>query len=212
MTKGARYSTFKESSTRDFWITGKMRQRLASNWLLEYCCGSCYAGQKAASRSESNDESNEMDGKKNLESNVESQIPSIDSVKSKNDGQLTEENPLTKHDCGMSKDDETFLTSSVNKERGSLANHKNDSSTDTSDSKSKSSFSSGTLSGGMKRVIGSLPVLPKKEKKSLSVNDEKKASQSDSELRYPTSIFVKCSKQYGQQRASAINIPELIIS
>lgn len=208
MAKGARYSTFKESSPGGSWITGKMTQRLASNWLLECCCSSCYAGQKAAPRSDSND-ANETDRKKNLEPNVESQIPSIDSVKSKNE--LTEEIPLTKRDYGVSNDDE-FLRSSVNQEAASLTNHKDDSSIDISDSKSKSSFNSGILSGGMKRVIGSLPVLSKKEKKSLSVNDEKKASQSDSELGYPTSIFVKCSKRYGQQKASTMNIPELIIS
>lgn len=199
MARSARYSTFKESSPGSSWITGKMTQRLASNWLLECCCSSCYAGQKAAPRSESND-ANEMDRKKkNLESNV-------DSVKSKNE--LTEEIPLTRRDYGVSNDDE-FLSSSVNQEAASLTNHKDDSSIDP---KSKSSFNSETLSGGMKRVIESPPVLSKKEKKSPSVNDEKKASQSDSELGYPASIFAKCSKQYGQQEVSTMNIPELIIS
>lgn len=208
MTKGTRYSTFKKSSTRSSWTIGKMTQRLASNWLLECCCGSCYAKQKTVSRSELND-ANEMDKKKDLESIIESQI-STDSVKSKNDNQVTEEIPLTKLDYGVSKDDE-FLTFSLNREEASLANHKDDSSIDISDSKSKFSFDSETLSAGTKRVIGSLPILPKKEKKSPSVIDEKKASQSDSELRYPTSTFAKCSKRYGQQKVSAINIPELII-
>lgn len=209
MAKGARYSSFKESSTRDSWTIRKITQRLTSNLLLDCCCGSCYTGQKTASRSESND-ANEVNGK-NLESIIKFQIPSIDSIKSKTDNQLTEEISLTKRDYGMSKDDE-FLTASVNTEGVLLRNHKDDTSTDTSDSKSKSSFSGETLSSGMKRVIGSLPILPKKEKKSPLVNDEKKASQSDSELGYRTSIFNKCSKRYGQQKMSTINIPELIIS
>lgn len=207
MVKGARYSTFKESSIRGSWTTGEMAQHLISNWLLECCCGSCYARQKAASRSKSND-ANEIDRKKNLEPIIELQILPIDSAKSKNGDELTtEEIPLTKRDYGVSKDDE-FLTSGVNKERVLLTSPKNDSSINISgDSKSKSPFG-----GGMKRVIRSLPVLPKKEKKSLSVNDEKKASQSDSELGHPANIFAKCSKRYGQQKVSVMNIPELIIS
>lgn len=208
MANGARYSTFKESSTPGgSWITDKMTRYLASNWLLECCCSFCYAGQKAAPRSESNDAS-ETDGKKNLKSNVESQIPSSDFVKSKSE--LTEEIPLTKRDYGVSKNDE-FLRSGVHQEAASPTNHKDDYSIDTSDS-NKSSFNSGTLSGGMKRVIGSLPVLSKKEKKSPSINNEKKVSESDSELGYPASIFAKCSKRYGEQKVSTMNIPELIIS
>lgn len=208
MTKG-RYSTFKESSTRSSWTTGKMVQRLTSNWLLEYCCGSCYAGQKGISHSELND-ATETSRKKNLESVNEMQVLSIDSTKLRNgDQHATEEIPLTNRDYGVSKDDE-FLTSIVNKET-SLTSQKDNSSIDTSDSKSKSSFSSETLSSGMKLVIESLPVLPKIEKKSLPVN-EKKASQSDSELGYTASIFARCSMKYGQQKVSARNIPELIIS
>jgi len=212
MAKNARYSIFKESPTRGSWTTGKMAQRLASNWLLECCCGSCYVGQKAASRLKSND-ANETGRKKDEESIIESQISPIDSAKLKNDGfhRLTmEEVPLTKRDYGVSKDDE-FLTSSVNEE-ASLTSHKDDFLIDISDisSKNKSSFDSETRSG-MKHIIGSLPVLPKKETKSPSVYDEKKASQSDSELGYPASIFTKCSKRYEQQKVST-NIPELIIS
>lgn len=208
MAKDTRYSTFKKSSTRGSWTIGKMTQRLASIWLLECCCGSCYAKQKTVSCSELND-ANEMDKKKNLESIIKSQI-STDFVKSKNNGQVTEEIPLTNRDYGVSKDDE-FLTFSLNRKEALLANYKDDSLIDTSDSRSKSSFDSETLSASTKRVIGSLPIL-KKEKKSPSVNDGKKASQSDSELAYPTSIFAKCSKRYRQQKVSAINIPELIIS
>lgn len=202
-----RYSTFKESSTRSSWTTGEMVQRLTSNWLLECCCGSCYAKQKAVSLSKSNG-TNEMDGKKNLEPIIESEIPPIDSAKSKDVGELTtEEIPLTKRDYGVSKDDE-FLTSSVNKERVLLTSRKNDSSINISgESESKSPFGS-----GMKRAIGSLPVLSKKEKKSPSVNEGKKASQSDSELGYPPNIFAKCSKRYGEQKVSTMNIPKLIIS
>lgn len=207
MANGARYSTFKESSTRSSWTTGKMAQRLTSNWLLECCCGSCYAKQKAVSRSKSND-ANETDGKKNLEPIIESEIPPIDSAKSKNVDELTmEEIPLTKRDYGVSKDDK-FLTSSVNKERVLLTSRKNDSSINISE-ESESKFPFGS---GMKRAIGSLPVLPKKEKKSPSVNEGKKASQSDSELGYPASIFAKCSKRYAEQKVSTMNIPKLIIS
>lgn len=210
VAKGARYSTFKESSTRKSWTTSKMVQRLASNWLLECCCGSCYKGQKTASRSKSND-ANEMNRKEKTES-IELQISPIDSAKLENDSRLTlEKIPLTKCEYEILKDDEFLQTSNVNSEV-SLANRKDDILIDTSDSKSKFSFGSGTLSNGMKCVIGSLPILPKKEKKSSSVIDEKKASQSDSKLEFPANIFAKCSTQYGQQKVSAMNIPELIIS
>ncbi|KYN17542.1 Synaptotagmin-like protein 5 [Trachymyrmex cornetzi] len=200
----------KKSSTRKSWTTSKMVQRLASNWLLECCCGSCYAGQKTDSRSKSND-ANKMNRKEKTES-IELQILPIDSAKLENDSQLTlEKIPLTKREYEISKDDEFLQTSNVNSEV-SLTSRKDDFSINTSDSKSKFSFSSRTLNNGMKCVIGSLPILSKKEKKSLSVIDEKKASQSDSELEFPASIFAKCSTRYGQQKVSAMNIPELIIN
>jgi len=209
MAKGTRYSTFKEFSTRKSWTTSKIVQRLASNWLLECCCGSCYVGQKTDSHSKSND-ANKMNREEKTES-IELQISPIDSVKLENDSRLTlEKIPLTKREYEISKD-EFLQTSNVNSE-ASLASRKDDFLINTSDSKSKFSFATGNLNNGMKCVIGSLPILSKKEKKSLSIINEKKASQSDSELEFPASIFAKCSTRYEQQKVSAMNIPELIIS
>lgn len=198
--KSARYSTFKEPPIRGSWTTGKIAHRFASNWLLACCCGSCYAGQKAVSTSRSN-------GEKIPKSVVESQIPSIDSTKSEDGSELAmEEILLTDRNHGVSKN---VATQDVAEDDTSLINRKNGSLIDTSDSKSKTSSSSGALSNGTRRVMGSLPVLPSKEKKSAS-NDEKNVSESDSEIGHPARIFAKCSKRYRQQRA--INVPQLIIS
>ncbi|KAG5329143.1 SYTL5 protein, partial [Acromyrmex charruanus] len=162
------------------------------------------------SRSKSND-ANKMNRKEKTVS-IELQISPIDSAKLENDSRLTlEKIPLTKREYEILKDDEFLQTSNVNSET-SLASRKDDFLINTSDSKSKFSFGSGTLNNGMKCVIGSLPVLSKKEKKSLSVINEKKASQSDSELEFPANIFAKCSTRCEQQKVSAMNIPELIIN
>ncbi|KYM77494.1 Synaptotagmin-like protein 5 [Atta colombica] len=198
-----------EFSTRKSWTTSKIVQRLASNCLLECCCSSCYAGQKTDSRSKSND-ANKMNREEKTKS-IELQISPIDSVKLENDSRLTlEKIPLTKRKYEISKD-EFLQTSNVNSE-ASLASRKDDFLINTSDSKSKFSFASGSLNNGMKCVIGSLPILSKKEKKSLLIINEKKASQSDSELEFPANIFAKCSTRYEQQKESAMNIPELIIN
>lgn len=146
-------------------------------------------GQKTASTSGSNEE-------KILKSTVESQNPSNNSVKSGNGVELAmDEILLTDQNHEASKNDETRDV----EDDTFLMNGKNDSSADTSDAKSS----------GMKRMIGSLPVLPRKEKKSPSFNDDKNVSGSDSEIGY-SSLFAKCSKRYRQQRV--INIPQLIIS
>lgn len=198
MTKNARYSTFKESPIRGSWTAGKIAQPFPSHWLLLCCCDSCHTGQKIASTSGSNE-------KKIPKSGDESQTPSIDSAKSEDGNELAMEEILV-HDHGViSKNDAT-----QNEDGTLLINRKNGSSTDTSDSKSKSPSGSRALTSGMRRVIDSLPRLPRKEKKSLSPNDEKNVSENDSEIGYPASIFAKCSKRYGQQKA--INVPTLTIS
>lgn len=182
-----------------------MAQRLTSNWLLECCC--CYTRQKPvrASMTGSGDANEMAERRKSLQPIVESRTPSIDSSKSRNNMELSmEEIVLAKPDCGVSKDDEDVTEN----EEASLTDHKDD-SIDTSDFRSKSS--SGSTLSGMKRMIGSLPVLPRKEKKQLSSNDEKKAPESDSEIGYPTNVFVKCSRRHEQQKVP-MNIPELIIS
>lgn len=191
MTKSARYSTFKESPIPGSWTTGNIAQRFASNWLLASCCGCCYMGQKTASTSGSNEE-------KISKSAVVSQITLNNSAKSENGVELAmEEILLTDPDHEASKNNGTR---DVTEDNAFLMNDKNDSLADTSDSKRN----------GMRRAIGSLPVLPRKEKKSSSFNDCKNVSESDSEIGYPASLFAKCSKRYRQQRA--INIPQLIIS
>ncbi|KYN06734.1 Synaptotagmin-like protein 5 [Cyphomyrmex costatus] len=203
-------SAFNESSTRKSWAISKLVQRLDTNWLLECCCGPCYVGYKTAKRLKLN-EANEIDRKEKTES-IELQVSPIDSVKLKNDSRLTlEKISVTKRDDYEILEDDKILISSVNKEI-SLTSRKDDFSIDTSDSKNKFLFSSETRSNGMKCVIGSLPVLSKKEKISPSVIDEEKASQNDSELELPASIFAKCSTRYGQQKMSAINISKLIIN
>lgn len=190
MTKSARYSTFKEPPIPGSWTTGNIAQRFVSNWLLTCCCGCCYMGQKTASTSGSNEE-------KISKSTVESQIPSNNSAKSGNGIELVmEEIPLADEDHEASKNE----TRDVTEDDAFLMNDKNDSSADISDSKSS----------GMRRVIDSLPMLPRKEKKSSSFNDDKNVSESDSEIGHPASLFAKCSKRHRQQRA--INIPQLIIS
>jgi len=106
-----------------------------------------------------------------------------------------EEIPLVDEDHEASKNETRDVT-----EDDAFLMNKNDSSADISDSKSS----------GMRRVIDSLPMLPRKEKKSSSFNDDKNVSESDSEIGHPASLFAKCSKRHRQQRA--INIPQLIIS
>ncbi|EZA46725.1 Synaptotagmin-like protein [Ooceraea biroi] len=210
LTSGARYSTFKESSIRDSWTTRKIAQYISSIWLLDCCCGSCYARQRTASTSRSNG-ANEAN-KKNI-SAVESQIPSNDSVKSKDDIELAMEDVLMKRDYEVTKDNvlsTTLDTSNDKNEEALLINHKDDSSLNSSDPKYRSSISTKTLSSRMKRMIVDLSVLPKKEKKS-AVADEKKASENYSEeTEHPTEIFTKCSKRYAQQ--TMFKIPKLIIN
>lgn len=188
-TKGARYSTFKESPIPGSWTTGNIAQRFASSCLLACCCGCCYTGRKTGSSSGSNED----------EEIPKSAIGSpSNSAKSGNGVELAmEEISLTDQDHGASDNDGTR---DVTEDDAFLMNDKNESLPDTSDSKS----------GGMRRAIGSLPVLPRKEKKSPSFNDCKNVSESDSEMGYPASLFAKCSERYRQRRA--LNIPQLIIS
>jgi len=203
MTKGARYSTFKESSIRDSWTIRKIAQFINSICLLN-CCGSfCCAGQRTSLTSRSN----EAD-KKNI-STVESEIPWNDSVKSESDIELTMEDILTKRDYEVTKDSvlSTTLDTSKNEEI-SLINRKDDSLLN--NSKYRSSSSNTVFNSGMKRMIINLPILPKKEKKSL-VDDEKKVSESNSEETDLTNTFTKCSKRYMQQKTATV-IAELIIS
>lgn len=209
MAKGPRYSTFKESSNRDSWTTRKITRYITSIWLLSCCCDSCCAKQRTASALRSNG----TNGAKKR-ANSKSQIPSDDSVISKDDVRLTMEDVLTKRDYEVTKDNvlSTALDNCKNEEAASLINRKETSLTDSSDANNQPSTSNKSLSSGMKRMIISLPVLAKKEKK-LPVDEEKKASESESqETERPTTIFTKCSKRHKQENSSTINIPKLIIS
>lgn len=210
---GGRYSSFKEPSVGGGSRTAeKIARRFGcSNWLLECCCGSCYAN----SASHRND-TNETRDKEISEPAVEtSRILSSDitELRAKNGVELaTEAILLAKRNYEESKDDRFPATRNAvkNEEEISLIDRKDSSSI--SDSRSKSSSNGATLSGGIKRVIDSLPVLPKTEKKPLplATYDEKKASESNSEIGYPGNLFVKCSKRY--RKESATNIPELVLS
>lgn len=137
------------------------------------------------------------------------ETPSDDSMKSTE--VVLEEIPLMRDDCGVSKDDEVSAQDVANGEEASFISRKGD-TIDTSDFRSKS-LSCSALSG-MRRVIGSLPVLPRSEKQQPSTRDEKIASESTSETGYTSpNVFAKCSKRCDpQQNAPTWNIPELIIS
>lgn len=209
MTKGARYSTF-NPTTSDSWTAGKMTRLLAPGLFLGCCCGFCYKRQKPA-RASSASRSNGANGTsrtKVLESIAElNETPSIKPSMTKSTELALEEIPLTKvNDYGIVKNDEVSAQDVANTEEASLISRKNGAIVN-SDCRSKSS-SCNTLSG-MRRVIGGLP---KREKQQPSMDDEKKTSESDSEIGFTSDVFTKCSRRYSQQKAPALNIPELIIS
>jgi hypothetical protein len=193
------YSTLKEPPIRGSWTVRKVTQRFTSNtWLLQYCCGFCNTRQKMVSTSRPNS-MNETGRKKILESAIELQTSS----KSRDSGKFaTDETSATRHDYGVSKNE----TQNIAKNERLSINCKDDFLIDAK----KFSSDSGTRNSGMKHMIGSLPTISEKDRASI---DEKRTSESDSDIIYPANIFPKCSMRYKRQKkASMTNISRLSTS